>query len=350
MPGAEATLATGAVPKGYPWHAALWSKLTADPTRLPHALLLHGPVGLGKEAFARRFAAGLLCQRPSDGLMPCGRCHGCQLFAAGTHPDLKWVAPEEDRRGIVIEQMRALGAWLALAPHTASRKLAVIAPAEAMNLHAANGLLKQLEEPPPASLLLLVSHQPGRLPATVRSRCHKLGFTAPETGSALTWLGEEGSVAGAESLLALAEGAPLRALALARNDFANLRTGLLKDLDGLRAGRIDPLACASRWKGVGTELCLAWLAGFTADLIRGHMVGTDQEQPANPEAIEFLSYNKNTLNLNRLFVYFNVVNESINALKSPGLDELLMLEDMLIRWCYMMSERVRTQPENKAVT
>jgi len=349
VPDAEATLATGAVPKVYPWHAALWSKLTADPTRLPHALLLHGPAGLGKEAFAQRFAAGLLCQRPSEGLMPCGRCHGCQLFAAGAHPDLKWVAPEEDRRGIVIDQIRALGAWLALAPHTASRKLAVITPAEAMNLHAANGLLKQLEEPPPASLLLLVSHQPGRLPATVRSRCHKLGFTAPDAGSALDWLKGQ-SVTAAEPLVALAGGAPLRALALARDDFVTLRLTLIKDLDALWAGRADPLACANRWKGAGTELSLAWLAGFVADLIRCHMARVDPKQLANPEAQAFLNYTKNTLILNKLFIYFNVVNESINDLKNPGLDELLILEDMLIRWCYIMSKRVRTQPENKAVT
>lgn len=332
----------------YPWHIPPWTALTADLARLPHALLLHGPVGLGKEAFARRLAAGLLCAQPADQLAPCGRCHGCHLVAAGTHPDLAWVAPEEDRRGIVIDQVRALGAWLALTPHTAVRKLAVIVPAEGLNLHAANSLLKILEEPPLGSILLLVSHQPGRLPATIRSRCHKLGFAVPDRATALTWLeGQVGPSAGL--LLDLAGGAPLRAVALAHDDFSATRVVLLNDLGDLRAGRADPLACAARWKQAGAEPCLAWLAGFVADLIRCRVAVDSAGRAANPEASAFLSNEKNTLYLNKLFVYLDAVYDAINGLKAGGLDELLMLEDILIRWCYM-SEGVRTQPKNKAAT
>ncbi len=330
----------------YPWHAPLWAMLTADPARLPHALLLHGPAGLGKEAFARRLAAGLLCGRPASGLAPCGRCHGCQLMVAGTHPDLMWVAPEENRRGIVIDQVRALGAWLALTPHTATRKLAVVCPAEGMNLNAANSLLKILEEPPSGSLLLLVSHQPGRLPATVRSRCHKLAFMIPEHGSALTWL-EHRVEAAAGLLLGLAGGAPLRAQALAHDGFPATRTALLKDLDELRTGRASPLDCAVRWKGIGVESCLVWLAGFLADLIRCRMDDESASRVANPEVRDFLSNDKNMLDLNGLFVYLDAVYDAINGLKSGGLDEGLLLEDMLIRWCYM-SEGMRTPSKNKA--
>lgn len=345
MPGADAAPHARPI-EIFPWHAPRWAALTGDLARLPHALLLHGPAGLGKEAFARRLAAGLLCERPVEELAPCGRCHGCRLFAAGTHPDLTWVAPEEDRRGIVIDQIRALGAWFALTPHTAARKLAVVTPAEGMNLNAANSLLKILEEPPLGSVLLLVAHQPGRLPATVRSRCHKVAFAAPEHGTAQAWLeGQAGPSTGL--LLRLTGGAPLAALALARAGFRATRTALLKDLDDLRTGRADPVSCATRWKGTGTKLSLAWLAGFVADLIRCRIAGGGVDGIANPEAEIFLNSNKNILNLNELFTYLDVVSEAVNSLKTGALDEQLLLEDILIRWCYM-SEGVRTQPKNKA--
>ena len=139
---------TDPVAQHYPWHDTIWASLTARLERLPHALLLQGAVGLGKLSFARRFAATLLCAQPDPETAACGRCHSCQLLAAGNHPDLRQLAPAEDRRGIVIDQIRELGAFFALRPHTSARKVAILAPADSMNLHAANSLLKILEEPP----------------------------------------------------------------------------------------------------------------------------------------------------------------------------------------------------------
>ncbi len=324
----------------YPWHAPVWTTLTADLERLPHALLLQGPAGLGKHEFALRLAATLLCTQPKAETA-CGHCHNCQLLAAGTHPDLKLVMPEEDRRGIVIDQIRALGSFLALRPHTAARKVAVLSPADSMNLNAANSLLKILEEPPLGSVLLLVASQPARLPATIRSRCQRLAFQVPERGLALNWLkGREGGDAAA-ALLDEAGGAPLLALARVRDDFPAKRETLLRDLDRLLAGGEDPVACAQRWKGLGAIACVEWLGSFVAGLIRGLVVSSEPAGTVSPAVIGFLKNRKNPLDLNKLFVYFDVVSSARNALFSAGLDEQLLLEDLLIRWC-RMAERSPT--------
>ncbi|HSW52736.1 MAG TPA: hypothetical protein VLG93_05865, partial [Sulfuricaulis sp.] len=134
-------------PERYPWHGALWSALARQFEQLPHALLLQGRPGLGKHDFAVQLAQALLCEQARDG-MACGQCHCCRLFAAGTHPDLAGVGLVEDAKSIAVDQIRALGDFLSLRPHTAARKVVIISPAEAMNINAANSLLKLLEEPP----------------------------------------------------------------------------------------------------------------------------------------------------------------------------------------------------------
>lgn len=328
-------------PEVYPWHAPLWSALTADLARLPHALLLQGPAGVGKHDFALRLAAALLCAQPNAETAACGQCHSCRLLAAGTHPDLTQVVPEEDRRGIVIDQIRGLGAYLALRPHTAARKVAILSPADSMNLNAANSLLKILEEPPLGSVLLLVASQPARLPATIRSRCQRLTFPVPGRALALDWLkGREGGEVAAQ-LVDEAGGAPLQALALAREGFLAKRETLVRDLDHLLAGSEDPVACAQRWKGLGSSVCIGWLGGFVAGLIRGLAVTGGTAAGSDPDVSRFLQTRKNVLNLNKLFVYFDVVSSARNALFSGGLDEQLLLEDLLIRWC-RMTERSPT--------
>lgn len=321
----------------FPWHEALWSSTTARLERLPHALLLQGAVGLGKQAFARRLAATLLCEQPKKNAAACGVCHSCQLLTAGNHPDFMSLAPSEERRSIVIDQVRELGAFFALRPHTAGRKVALLTPADGMNLHAANSLLKILEEPPGGSVLILVASQPARLPATIRSRCQRVLFTPPERGRAIDWLNAQVDTS-AELLLDLADGAPLKALTLAGGGFLASREEFLRDLSLLLVGRGDPLACAKRWKEAGAEASLGWLMGFVADLIRCSTLGNDSARVLNPEAAGFLHKNKNALYLNVLFKYLDAVSNSRNGLASGSLDELLILEDLLIRWCYMKQE------------
>lgn len=314
----------------YPWHEALWSTLERQFDRLPHALLLRGRPGLGKHAFAVQLAQALLCDQPQAGVA-CGNCHGCRLFMAGTHPDFSGIGLLEDAKIIAIDQIRALGDFLSLRPHTARHKVVLISPAEAMNLNAANSLLKLLEEPPLGSILLLVANHPARLPATVRSRCSHLLFRSPAREVGLAWLQSRATVPDKpEILLEIAGGAPLLAESLGQEGISEKCIKLFQDLDGLRRGRDEPVVCAARWKGLGTKLCLGWLYGFVSDLIKGHLAGQQSERVAS-EAVAHLKGGKNKYKISELYSFIDTIHEHYRQLGS-SLDELLMLEDILIRW------------------
>ncbi|MBI3545477.1 MAG: DNA polymerase III subunit delta' [Gammaproteobacteria bacterium] len=312
----------------YPWHDALWANLAHPFDRLPHALLLHGLPGLGKNAFALQLAQVLLCQTPQVN-NACGKCHSCQLFAAATHPDLLIITPLEDAKNISVDQIRALNGFVFLRPHTAPRKIVVIQPAETMNINAANSLLKLLEEPPLDSILLLVTSRPARLPATIRSRCGRLQVKPPNQQMALAWL--QANAAGTDAvqdLLQFAGGAPLLAKTLAEQGFAEQRQQLRQDLENLSAGREDPVICALRWKNLGTNLCLSWLYRAVLDLIKSQ-AGVASGSSLDSDTLKKIY--KNTLNISVLYKYIYVIHDYYRQLNSP-LDELLMLEDILIRW------------------
>ncbi|MFL6622951.1 MAG: DNA polymerase III subunit delta' [Sulfurifustis sp.] len=296
----------------YPWHADLWTRLVRDPAQLPHALLFHGPIGLGKRAFAWRFAQYLLCSSPTAEGGACGNCVSCRRFAVGTHPDLLSVTTLGDSTTITVDQVRMIRDFVALKPHTAARKLVILEPAEAMNVNAANALLKVLEEPPAASALFLITPAAARLPATIRSRCIALPFRAPEAQPAIDWLRAQG-VDEPGPLLEAAGGAPLRALALSRSGEVKERAQVMKDIQALRNGTESPLLCAGRWKSYGAMRCLEWFQQYLAARI-----ATESDQ-------------KNTKQLKVLFQFFDVISEA-KALSASPLDETLLLEDMLLQW------------------
>ena len=347
-----------AMPERYPWNDDLWSTLTQQFERLPHALLLHGRPGLGKYAFAVQLAQVLLCARPQASVA-CGMCQSCQLFIAGTHPDMHVLQPEaiaesaedlgsqyaarypaSDKKrerasaDITIYQIRCLIEDAQTRPFVGNRKVILLSPAEAMNISAANSLLKLLEEPPLGSMLLLVTSHPARLPATIRSRCSHILFKSPARSAGLAWLQSStgGKAESAAGLLELARGAPLLAKSLVEEGYPEIRAKLIKDLDDLRAGREEPVASAARWKDVGAKHCLDLLHGLVSDLIK---VGLGVSGPAlaNSEATVLPGGNKSKYKykLSELYKFIDVISEYYRLLRGP-LDELLMLEDVLIRW------------------
>lgn len=242
----------------YPWLAdveAEFSERLAN-DRLAHAFLVSGPVDCGKVDLARRFAAAALCEQ---GRYPaCGSCRSCQLDASGAHPDRHIVTfepnpkkPEELRKELVVDQVRALTASLCLTNTISHRKAAIIHPVEAMNKSAANALLKTLEEPPGDAVILLVSHAPSRLLATIRSRCQKLTVRLPETSMAIDWLKASANDCTdelAEMALEAAAGSPLRALRLlkegevAQYADVNARLDALKTQGGHQPGILEELS------------------------------------------------------------------------------------------------------------
>ncbi|KGM57525.1 DNA polymerase III subunit delta' [Lysobacter arseniciresistens ZS79] len=239
-----------------PWQQAVYEQMAGalDAGRLGHGLMFQGPARLGKIAVAERLARRVLCtDRRGDG-EPCGQCRDCRLLDAGSHPDFQKVSfiPTRDgtklRTEIVIEQIRRLSEQLALTPQYGVAQVAIIDPADAINPSAANALLKTLEEPVPGRYLWLVTAYPGRLPATIRSRCQKFEFRLPPREQALAWLQAQGhGAAVATDALDAARGHPGLAHGWIEGGELGLRREVRADLDAITAGRLAVVATAQRW-------------------------------------------------------------------------------------------------------
>lgn len=159
--------------------------------QLHHAYLFGGPEGIGKELTALTLAQAANCERADQ--EACGQCSACRRIADRNHPDMIWVLPEAEQiargwagradfsgtpsRDIRIAQIRALQERLSFRPLEARTRFIFICSAEAMNPQAQNALLKTLEEPPAATVLILIAAAPNQLLPTIRSRCLKLSFT-----------------------------------------------------------------------------------------------------------------------------------------------------------------------------
>ncbi len=317
----------------HPWTQALWRDLTGDRARLPHALLLHGPRGIGKRAFATDLAQWLLCEQPgAEGA--CGQCKACGWFEQGGHPDFKRVEPAaeaelEDEPGkkggkyVTIKEIRALGDFLGLVSHQGGWRVVVIQPAEALNPAAANALLKTLEEPPANVLLVLVAHQPRRLPATVLSRCRKMALALPDRETAKAWLEQQGM--DALTLLDEVGGAPLLALECAEPDRLSRRARFLDALAEPSAQGLSDLAQGSRDR---VEESWGWLTRWLYDLLAIQAQGSARYFPESEPALRKLAAHSKPVAL------WQCQQELIAAgrwLRHP-LNGQLLLESWLLRY------------------
>jgi len=211
---------------------------------LHHAWLLAGPRGVGKATFAREAAVHMLAQAAgpafeAQGLETPEEHPIAKLVAAGSHPDMRWLErlPKERSddlaRNITVKQIRELGDFMGLTAALSPWRVVVIDSVDDLEASGANALLKMIEEPPPNTLFLLVSHAPGRLLPTIRSRCRKLNLH-PLDEDAMTSVLErampEVPVEDRSRAIATAGGSPGRAIASASLDLAPLETTALEIL------------------------------------------------------------------------------------------------------------------------
>lgn len=303
-----------------PWQQRIYTQAAAaiDSGRLGHALLFRGPARLGKGAVARALARRLLCESRTPAGDACGRCRGCQLFAAGTHPDFHAVSfitvkdGSRLRTELIVDQMRELSGQLSLTPQYGGAQVAIIDPADALNNAAANALLKTLEEPQPGRYLWLVAAEPARLPATIRSRCQNLDFRLPPRAEALDWLRSRGHEArSAGDALEAARGHPGLAEAWLADGGLALRREVAADLDALDRGEASPAATAQRWAGDEQS---ALRLRFAADL-----------------ALEQAASLTDAGRTRRLASWFDAANRTAALLRTTVRTDLAMAE-LLLAW------------------
>lgn len=301
--------------------------------RLHHAWLLTGPEGVGKASFAYRAARRLLGAPPdsSFGVLGASPDHPVsRQVLARSHPDLMVIERMgEDgklRKGIPVDDARKLSEFFSKSPASAPHRVAIVDAADDLNVNAANAVLKTLEEPPPRGVLFLISHAPGRLLPTIRSRCRRLAFQAlPE--EEVSRFVQAVTTATAEDAIRLSRmsgGAPGRAVALATAGAVALDDAAREILNALP--QVDEgavLALADRMRGGEGQIQFNLLFERLAERVHGLSVqhaaagarGLDRWAAAW-ETLQRLPREVEALNLDRADALFSAVSELRDAARA----------------------------------
>lgn len=242
---------------------------------IPHALLFTGIAGVGRTSAATAFAMACNCSgrelrmdaaAEAARVEPCAECAACRKIAAGNHPDVVRIGPSG--QSIRIEQVRELCRLLSMKPYEARWRFVIVTDAQSMNAAAQNALLKTLEEPPEATVLILIARQTADLLPTIVSRCQHIGFKPIARAHLAAILSRAYGLAPREAALtaALANGSVSRALKMHRGRFLDHRRWLLEELAALpRQATARLLALAEKLardkEGLAEELDLieSWL-------------------------------------------------------------------------------------------
>jgi len=327
----DVAAAAASVPlKWLPWHdgarARLETALAGE--RMPHALLLHGPDGVGKQLFAAVLAAGMFCTGRRSGLTPCGVCPECALCRAGSHPDLHWLRRPEDKKTIGVDAVREACEQLGMTSLRSGYRVAIISPAHAMTTSAQNALLKTLEEPAARTLLVLVTSRPAILAATLRSRCQRIEVARPPAAQASDWLAEQLGEQASPRLLELVGGAPLKALLVAPH-FAGLEAQMSGLLEELLGGNGEVTRIAAEMMGEGLPARLDWLEYWLGAAVRARTVpdATRLTVPGGP----LLQRTADEVNISAAFRILDRLRDSRRLLEGSAAPQLVV-EALLIEF------------------
>ena len=276
----------------YPWQYTIWQQVRGTVALKTHALLLKGRKGIGKLGFARSLAKSLLCAQITAEQAACGICASCKWFEQEVHPNFYLMTPEaliesfgeagsgssgtdkqdadnaksgkKPSQHITIEQVRALNDFVYLSGHQDGFKVILIHPAEAMNVAAANALLKKLEEPPSNVLFILVAHRSQDLLPTIRSRCQHITLPIPDAATARNWLTQRG-IEHADICLALAGTSPLQAAAFSHHDYFSQHADFIRKIS--LPASFDPISLANSLHKLDLSEIVSWLQKWCYDLI-----------------------------------------------------------------------------------
>lgn len=302
--------------------------------RLHHAWLLAGPEGVGKATLAYRMARRLLgaAHDPAFGLLGAAPTDvTSRQVAARSHPDLMVLERATDdgktRKSIPVDEARRLPEFFANSPAISPYRVAIIDAADDLNVNAANAVLKTLEEPPARGVILLISHAPGKLLPTIRSRCRRLLVPAPGVEAATRMVSQRAGLGHqeAERLARMAHGAPGRALQLASSGALavdDAASEILRSLPAIDEGAL--LALADSFRGSEGAARFELLLERLADQI--HAMATRLAATGSSSALERWASvwerlvrwpgEAEAINLDRADVFWSVISDLRAAAKT----------------------------------
>ncbi len=324
----------------YPWHKEQWQRFLRGfhDERLPHAILLSGSSATGKLEFCLSCIERINCTQPTQDNYACGVCSACRLFKARTHPDVRLLNVDESVDSIKVDDVREVNQFMSLSRQQGVYRVVCINQAERMNVHAANALLKTLEEPPPGSILFLISDRINALLATIRSRCQLWRFELPDRQSALNWLRRQDDGADWENVLSIAGNRPLFALELHKTKLGESRSRFYDSVKRLMSGKEKVTELSVKLKDEELEQLVAWQQSWCTDLMRFYY-SEDPVTLENPDLCEDLRSLVGRISVRTLSRYLDKLVE-FRRFSNTALNKRLFIEDMLIH-CQEMLKPAR---------
>jgi DNA polymerase-3 subunit delta' len=332
----------------FPWQQSAWIQLQLLRQRMPHAILLHGAEGTGKTVFAEHLAQSLLCETPVKDGHACGNCVSCGWVLQYSHPDYRRIRPElleeeamageaesvetekksakatkAPSKEIIINQIRGLSDFMNISTHRQGMRVIVLYPAEALNVPAANALLKSLEEPNAHTVFILVSHSVDKLLPTILSRCHKFSMGMPSKEQALNWLKMQ-RVNEPDVWLAQQGGSPLLALQMSQSEGRTDLEDFLRQLSN--PGVESSLKIAEKMQKMEISMTVSWLQRWLYDIFSFRQSGRIRYYPGYKKEIALLA---TRVKQDALLKIIKSTGER-QVIASHPLSAKLFLEDMML--------------------
>tara|TARA_Y100000768_G_scaffold42117_1_gene27601 strand:+ start:1021 stop:2013 length:993 start_codon:yes stop_codon:yes gene_type:complete len=299
-----------------PWlnsYEKSWKKIIQN-KKVPHAIFISGNRGIGKRSFAAWIASQHLniTKKSKCCIYP---------FAIPSHADLKWISPNEGKRDIGVNQIRQIIDDLTMSSYEGIGKVAVIEPANKMNISSANSLLKILEEPPGNTLIILIADMMKNIPVTIISRCQHIKVYHPEEKDSRKFINHIHPDANILKIDPYILRSPL--IFEEQNNHSNNIETIIIDLMNVLNKKHSPLDLAARLSDEEANIFLDWFSYFIYSLARNvHKVN---KQHNKFEKI------LDKLDISNLFIYFDKINKIRNQSKG-SYNFRMILEELFIDW------------------
>jgi DNA polymerase-3 subunit delta' len=320
----------------YPWHEKSWNNFfrARETNHLPHAILLAGENGIGKQALADRMSKSLLCMQPID-QQACNHCQSCRTYDSGANPDYIKIELLEDKQQIGVDQIRRLSEFLNYSRSFNTYRVVLLDPVERMNQNAANSLLKSLEEPSRNTVIILIASQLSKILPTIKSRCQLFSLPTPNYEESLCWLKKHyPDIENSELHLQMAFGKPLKSIEIKAKDIEN-REALADDILGVITSKQAVTDIAKKWEKSDHNTLLNWQIFWLQEYLKESACGhaypnkntnlfSDKYSQTLQSIAEQISIEQKWHLYQQLIAQKQLIHTSVNA--------LMFLENMIMLW------------------